>query len=96
MISGIPTAVNYCFWHYPPSGGCYRLFMALLLSGQWHYYYSGNGNRGVAFATLPTHLSLHIWSYGGINIMCMLFILALMLTLHRVLIVISKVLTMLS
>ena len=75
MISGIPTAVNYCCW----------LFMALLLSGQWHYYYSGNGNRGVAFATLPTHPLLHIWSYGGFNIMCMLFVLALMLTLHRVL-----------
>ena len=28
---------------------------------------------------------LHIWSYGGINMMCMLFVLALMLTLYRVL-----------
>ena len=47
MTLGIPIiAVNYCCWHYPLSGGCYKLLAAhgiiivgiIIVGCSWHYY----------------------------------------------------------
>ena len=54
MTLGIPIiAVNYCCWHYPLSGGCYKLLAVhgiiivgiiivavhgIIIVGSWHYY----------------------------------------------------------
>ena len=90
LLAGHGIIIVGYSWHYY----CWLVMVLLLLAGHgiiivgcsWHCYYLDNGTRGVAFATLTTHppSPYYIWSYGGINMMCMLFVLALMLILHRV------------
>ena len=63
MTLGIPTAVNYCCFHYPPNGACYRLsaghghgiIIWTMAIGEWPLQY------------YEPVLHLHIWSYRGMH-----------------------------